>query len=373
MAQGREMTVWLHSPDQHQDARFYCFLVDALRRHAGARMASGNRPVPRMELPRQHESIWIDWNGVHILLDMSDHIFLFDIPALRQCDIYLKANLNRPIVEKVLARAGATDCLTKVRPFLFLPPAPFATYAFLERATRLLRNRRWLSFDFCHVVGVYNNPFLDGFPPGVVGDIAADPRTNHFWIRYQTQRALQGTGMRGFCRLTNRSNSALLDRAGVVRANMNTLTFLLAMLASRMTVLNTLPHAVFPWKAMESIALGIPFVVERRPQMAMPRGMELMPGQHYLEMLPELPGFDELAEPDDLRAYRLFPEIRLERLRERAEWLKGEILNRGRMSEMHAEVDAYRRRVLNPSFIARFFADTVAQAVAGKRETQCGA
>jgi hypothetical protein len=133
-----------------------------------------------------------------------------------------------------------------------------------------------------------------------------------------------------------------------------------------------LPHAVFPWKAMESIALGIPFVVERRPQIVMPKEFELAPGRHYLELLPELPGFDESAEPEDLRAYRLFPEIGLERLRERAEWLKGEISNHRHMAEMCAEVDAYRRRVFAPAFITQFFADTVAQVAAGERESQCG-
>ena len=335
-------------------------------------MAPGSRPVPRMELPRQHESTWIDWNGVQILVDMSDHIFLFDVPALRLCDVYLKANLNRPITQKVLAQANAMDCMAKVRPFLFLPPAPFAAYAFLEKATCLLRKGRWRPFDFCHVVGVYNNPFLDGTPPQVTDDIAADPRTNHFWVRYQTQRALQGTGMRGFCRLTNRGNAALVDRSGVVRVNMSNPAFLLAMLASRMTVLNTLPHAVFPWKAMESISLGIPFVVERRPQIAFPKGMELVPGQHYLELLPELPGLDESAEPDDLSAYRLFPEIRLERLRERAEWLKGEIRNQDRMAEMRVEVDAYRRRVLDPEFMVRFFTEMVLQSGNGKRDATWG-
>jgi hypothetical protein len=367
------MTVLLYPQDKRQDASFYCFLFDALTRHVGARMASGDRPLPRMEQPRQHESVWIEWDGIRVLVDMSDHIFLFDVAALRLCDVYLKANLNRPMAEKVLARAGAMDCLIKVRPFIFLPPARLAAYTHIERATRLLRKGSWRPFDFCHVVGVYNNPFLDGIPSEASMDIAADPRTNHFWTRYQIQRALQETGMKGFCRLTNRGNAALLDPGGVVRANLNNRTFLLAMLASRMTVLNTLPHVVFPWKALESMVLGVPFVAECRPQVMMPKAFELAPGRHYLELLPELPGLDESADPDDLRAYRLFPEIRLERLRERAEWLKGEIRSHGRMVEMRAEVDAYRRRVLNPSFIARFFADTVAQAAAGKGEPPCGA
>ncbi|MEI7436709.1 MAG: hypothetical protein WCL16_07885 [bacterium] len=366
------MAILLYPQDQHQDAGFYSFLFDALTRHAGARKAVGNRPLPRMQQPRQHESVWIEWNGIRVLVDMSDHIFLFDLPALRMCDVYLKANLNQPMAEKVLARAGAMDCHNKLRPFMFLPPARLAAYSGLERATRLLRKGRWRPFDFCHVVGVYNNPFLNGVPPEASMDITADPRTNHFWTRYQIQRALQNTGMKGFCRLTNRGNAALLDPKGVVKANLNNRTFQLAMLASRMTVLNTLPHALFPWKALESMALGIPFVAERRPQIMMPEALELVPGRHYLELLPELPGFAESADQDDLRAYRVFPEIRLERLRERAEWLKGEICNHGRMAEMLAEVDSYRRRVLNPPFIAQFFADTVAQAIKGKGVPACG-
>jgi hypothetical protein len=360
------MTVLIYPQDKHQDARFYCFLFDALARHVGARMAAGKRPVPRMEQPRQHESVWIEWDGIRALVDMSDHIFLFDVPALRLCDVYLKANLNRPMAEKILARAGAMDCLAKVRPFMFLPPARMAAYTTVERVTRLLRMGSWRPFDYCHVVGVYENPFLDGIPPEVSMDIAADPQTNHFWTRYQIQRALQETGMRGFCRLTNRGDTSLIDPGGVVRANLNNRHFLLAMLASRILVLNTLPHAVLPWKALESMILGIPFVAECRPHIIMPEALALAPGRHYLELLPELPGFDESAAPDELRAYRLFPEISLVRLRERAEWLKGEISNHKRMAEMNNEVDVYRRRVLNSAFLAHFFADTVAQAATGR-------
>lgn len=312
-----------------------------------------------MEHPRQHESVWIEWDGVQILVDMSDHVFLFDLPALEHCDLYVKANLNLPLAQKILVRAGLENHKAKLRPFLFLPPT-LAACGRLERILRPLRRRNWRPFDFCHVVGVYENPFLAGIPPEASRDIAANPQTNHFWMRCQIQRALQTSGMKGICRLTNRGNPDLLDAAGVVRANLDPRLFLFAMAASRMTVLNTLPHAVLPWKAMESLALGVPFVVERRPLAAMPPKLELVPGRHYLEFLPELPGFDQEVDPDDIRAYRLFPGIRLERLRERAEWLQAEIRNPERMAELRAEVDAYRRRVLVPEAIARHLADTVA-------------
>jgi len=365
------VSVFFHEPDARQDVGFYRFLIDALRRCAGARPVGGPRPLPRMEHPRQHESLWIDWNGVPVVVDMSDHIFLFDLPALERCGVYFKANLNPALAKKVLERSGAAAHAAKIRPFVFLP-ATLAGCARLASATAWARKSAWRPFDFFHVVGVYENPFLHGVPPEADMDIPAGLKTNHFWTRYQVQRALRETGMRGFCRLTNRSNSALLDAGGVVRANLDPRVFLLGMLASRMTVLNTLPHAVFPWKALESVALGIPFVVERRPLIAMPPPFDLVPGKHYLELLPELPGFDETAEPDDVRAYRLFPEIRLQRLRERAQWLKDEIRNPDRMAAMRAEVDAYRRRVLNPSFIVQFLAETVEQAAAERGESSCG-
>ena len=358
------MTILLHSPDERQDSGFYRFLFDALRDRYGARRVSGRRPLPRMEQPRQHESVWIEWEGVHVLLDMSDHVFLFDVKALRKCDVYLKANLNRDVAEKVLERAGASEDQKKIRPFVFLPPT-LASCARLEWITRPLRKQNGRPFDFCHIVGVYQNPFMAGIPPEAEQDIEADLGTTHFWVRYQIQRALLGAGLKGICRLTNRGDPALLDPRGVVRCNLPPPVFLASMLASRVTVLNTLPHAVFPWKALESVALGIPFVVERRPLISMPPEMELIPGRHYLELLPELPGFDASAEVEDPRAYRIFPEIRLARLRERAEWLKQEIRNRDRMDEMRFEVEAYRRRVLNPGFMARHVADAVAQA-AGK-------
>ena len=359
------MTILLHAPDERQDSGFYRFLFDALRDRHGARTVTGMRPLPRVEQPRQHESVWIEWEGVQVFLDMSDHVFLFDVPALRKCDVYLKANLNRDVAIKVLEKVGASEDQKKIRPFVFLPPT-LAGCARLEWITRAFRKGNGRLFDFCHIVGVYQNPFMGGIPPEAEQDIAADLGTTHFWVRYQIQRALRGAGLKGICRLTNRGDSSLLDLQGVVRANWPPPVFLASMLASRVTVLNTLPHAVFPWKALESVALGIPFVVERRPLISMPSEMELIPGRHYLELLPELPGFDASADVEDPKAYRIFPEIRLSRLRERAEWLKQEIRNRDRMDEMRFEVEAYRRRVLNPGFMARHVADAVAQA-AGKR------
>ena len=361
------MTLLLHAPDARQDSGFYRFLFDALRKHYDARWVTDGRPLPRMEQPRQHESVWIEWEGIQVLVDMSDHIFLFDVPALQRCDLYLKANLNVSLAHKVLAQAGASHHLSKIRPFVFLPPtlASCARLAWMSKPARALEMR---PFDFCHIVGVYQNPFMRGIPPETDKDIAPDLGTNHFWVRYQTQRALREAGLSGFCRLTNRGDTSLLDSRGVVRANLAPRLFLMAMLASRMTVLNTLPHAVFPWKAWESMALGIPFLVERRPLITMPPELELIPGQHFLELLPELPGFDESADVTDPKAYRIFPEIRLARLRERAAWLKQEIHNRDRMAEMRCEVEAYRRRVMNPRFIAQYLAGVVAQA-AGKGGT----
>ena len=65
------MTVILYPTDPRQEAGFYRFLFAALRRHAGARLASGPRPLPRLEQPRQHESVWIEWDGARILMDMG--------------------------------------------------------------------------------------------------------------------------------------------------------------------------------------------------------------------------------------------------------------------------------------------------------------
>ncbi|MBE0582434.1 MAG: hypothetical protein IH612_01585 [Desulfofustis sp.] len=356
------MSIFIYPPDAQQDKGFYSFLIESLQRCAGARMTADERPLPRLELPRRHESLWINWNGIRVLVDMSDHIFLFDLPALQLCDLYLKANLNVSMAERVLTAAGVMDCLHKVKPFLFLSPS-LGFCRRIEKVTRFTRMGRWRPFDFCHVVGVYNNPFLEGVPSAVEEDIPPDPEETHFWIRYQIQQALLSVGLKGFTRLTNRTNPALLDRGGVVRANMSIQMFLLAMMSSRVTVINTLPHAVFPWKVMESIALGIPFVVERRPQIVMPEEMELVPGEHYLELLPELPDLDKNAAPEELKSYRLFPRILLERLKERAEWLKGELRDRERMTYMLAAVESYRKHVLTPEFISVFFADQVKGAV----------
>ena len=157
------MTVILYPTDPRQEAGFYRFLFAALRRHAGARLASGPRPLPRLEQPRQHESVWIEWDGARILMDMSDHVFLFDLPALERCDLYFKANLNPALARKILVRAGLENHAAKLRPYLFLPPT-LAGCARLERCLRPLRRGNGRPFDFCHVVASTRIPFSPGCP-----------------------------------------------------------------------------------------------------------------------------------------------------------------------------------------------------------------
>lgn len=342
------MAILLYPPDAQQDAGFYRYLFDALRTCAGARDAKDPRPTPRMTQPYRHESAWIEYEGVRVLVDMSDHIFLFDLPALRQCDLYLKANLNERVARRVLDANGMGAEYAKLRPYLFLPPT-------LDRCRRLRKLAAPVRFfprpfDVCHIVGVYRNPFLEGDPAEAEQGVPADAVATHFWVRYQVQRTIRESGLRGMLRLTSRCNPAIEDPRGIVRPNVSNERFLLSMIASRLCVVNTLPHAVFPWKVLESVMLEVPFVVERAPLITMPEDFALIPGRHYLELLPELPDFEDLPVTD-IRSCRLAPAIPLERLRERARWLRSQVRDRRVMAGLEDAVRDYARNTLRPQNI----------------------
>ena len=81
------------------------------------------------------------------------------------------------------------------------------------------------------------------------------------------------------------------------------------MVDSRFTMINTLPHALLPWKASESLMLGRPFIVERSPLVEMPEPFQLRPNVHYLEMFPGFGDFDDNADIEDPHSYRILDRL----------------------------------------------------------------
>jgi hypothetical protein len=217
------------------------------------------------------------------------------------------------------------------------------------------------------VVGVYANPLREGqrsvFEPG---GGAGQPGPYHFWIRRHTQEALQAAGLSGCYRLASRGNPAIEDGQNV-RPNLGNRRFLWEMLRARFVVVNTLPHAVFPWKVTESLALGRPMLIERPPLVEQPAPFALREGEHFLSLMPECGGFDAGAPIDDPRSYRVLGPVDLAALRARARELAARVRDPEVVAHMTAAVRRYAREALAPETVAKHVCEVVARAASEPR------
>lgn len=336
---------------------FYGFFLSALARYKGATPTSEPRPLPRLTQPREHESAWIRVDGRLVFFDMSDHVFFYDIEALKRCDVYFKANLNWPVTDRVLAKAGESAHRGKIAPFLF----------FADQLDKYPRRRAWnafwhgntRAFDVCHVTGVYVNHVNDGSPsPFVNPDSPITPANYHFWIRYHTQQAMKQAGISGCYRLTSRANRHIED-GSTVYPNISQREFARRIFDARMTVVNTLPHAVLPWKATESLAMGRPLVLDTTPLIEIPEPFTLVKGSHYLELFPGLGDFDPGAPLDDPASYRILTRLTPATLLERATWLKSMLADHDRIEAMTEAANRYAREILTKPVVADYICDRI--------------
>ncbi len=329
------------------EAGFFRTLFRALK-GAGAEV-SAERPFPSAnEGGRHHEGAWARIGGALVFFDMSDHVFDFDRNGLEKADLYLKANLNRCVADRVLGGIEGGKALAgKLRPFTFLPPS----LPLCRRIGRINSRRILPARDLFHVVGVYENPPRDGVPdPFGEPGTKVPPHVMHFWIRYHFSRAIQGLPVSARTRLTSRGNRSIED-GGTVRPNLNHQIYLLEMARSGFTVLNTFPHAVYPWKALESVALGRPFVLEREPLIDVPEAFRLRPGEHFLEVLPGFGGFDGAASLGDPASYRILDIPHPEAIRKGFETVAAVCRDRDRMEAMGEACRMFARERLTPGFL----------------------
>jgi len=336
---------------------FYGFFLSALTRYKGAKPNRKPRPLPRLTAPREHESAWIQVDGHLVFFDMSDHVFLYDIEALKLCDVYFKANLNWPVTDRVLTRTEVTGHRGKIVPFMF----------FADQLDQYPRHRAWntfwhgkkRSYDVCHVTGVYMNPVRDEAPSIFLDSTAPiTPANYHFWIRYHTQKALKQAGISGCYRLTSRANKQIEDHAAV-HPNMSQHEFARRIFDSRLTVVNTLPHAVLPWKATESLAMGRPLVLDTAPLIEIPAPFTLQAGLHYLELFPDIGGFDLKADLDTPSSYRILTRLTPSAFTERAIWLRRILADQAQIEAMTEAADHYARTILTKPVVADYICDQV--------------
>jgi hypothetical protein len=328
----------LFEPHFEQTNDFFRFLYRALRECAAAVGIDDPRPLPKVEKPRAHESAWIRCDGQLVFFDMSDHIFSFDFQALERCAVYFKTNLNRKLAETILQDRHCGQHLDKLRPFFSLA-GNLNLYNPRDWRNRLgVRQRR---LDLCHIVGLYENLIAQSLHPPKAGD-PVGPAHYHYWIRVQTRLALQDAGFTGYYRLTSRGNASIED--DLIRPNISQRSYMRRMLECRFTVINTLPHALPPWKISESIAMERPFIIERKPLIELPEEFSLNPDEHYIELLPDWGAFDEGADIDSAHRYRVLQYPSEDDLREACASLKEKLEDNDRYLYMTEKIQNFSRR-----------------------------
>lgn len=355
------MKIRIYEPARREEG-FFHVVYQSLLRCKGARFTPDPRPLPLVMSPRQHTSAWMTFDGHPVLFDMNDHVFFYDLAALERCEVYFKANLNWEVTDKVLQAAGLTSLRHKIQPFFFFSPNPARDRAW--RRINWFRHRNRPRYDVCHVVGVYRNDLMTGTPtpfaPGVQAPL--DPAAYHFWIRYHTQDALRAAGISGYYRLTSRGNHAIEDHRTVF-PNLTAWPYSKRLIDGRLTMVNTLPHAVLPWKAAESLAMGRPLIFERAPLAEMPEPFGLKKDVHYLELFPEVGGFDAAATIDHPASYRVLNPVDPRHFTARAEWLREVLADRSRIEGLTEKAREYASTVLVEGVVADFICDRVAPLI----------
>lgn len=342
---------------------FFRYFLSALVEHAGARPTSEPRPLPKMMLPREHESAWARFDDALVFFDMSDHIHLIDFDALRLCRVYFKANLCRPVARRLLAEHHALDLEQKLVPFTFFSEG-------LDDFFRDARRRAFWrldrpAYDVCFVMGVYENPFMKGErSPFDDPSIPMTPASCHFWIRWHLQDEMRRAGLEGKYRLTSRANRAIEDGKHVF-SNLSRRAFSRAITRGRVTAVCTLPHAVFPWKVSESFALGRPILLDCEPITEIPDQFRPLEGVHYITLLGKLPGPEMSASWEDPRAYRVLPRITPKDIRAAIEKIRPILQDKDRLLAMGCSAQKFAETAYRPERVARYICDTVYALVRG--------
>jgi hypothetical protein len=356
------MKIELFEPYLAQEKGIFQYLFCALIHSRGAKLVFEPRPLPRLVKPREHSSAWARFDGHLVFFDFSDHVFLYDAKALKKCDVYFKANLHLGVTRKVLEKDGSQEHESKILPFVWFAPS-LAAYRPDSLIKRLMFLGTKPSQDVCHIVGVYDNylakgeksVFVSGGPP-------VDPARYHFWMRYHVQQVLRDAGLSGYYRLTSRGNRDIEDNQTIF-PNLSGRKFMKAMVKSRFTMINTLPHALLPWKASESLMLGRPFIVERSPLVEIPEPFQLRPNVHYLEMFPGFGDFDDKAVIDDLHSYRILDRLYLDQFLVGAEKIAAAVKDRELVEYMTEQVRQYSATMLSPGFVADFVCGQVEKRI----------
>lgn len=336
--------ITLYESRHLSEGGFFRFLFRAIRSNEAEVEVKEGRPVEAWRDARGvHDGAWVDWKGKKVFFDMSDHVFQFDEKAWEEADLYFKANLNRDIARDVVG----TSEETKLRSFCFFPP----TLPRCVHYRRLAQILPWRKRSLCHIVGVYENP-CEGNPDRSApeaGEILS-PNVMHFWIRKAFRDAIYENFTDAFSRLTSRGNSEIEDGL-TVQSNLKQPHFLWKILTSKFCVLNTYPHAVYPWKAFESLALGVPFIVESGPLIEIPEAFRPVKDRHFLQVLPDPPVFESPYRDENASTYRVVVFPGMEAIRRGIEEVQRKVMDGELVGEMRRNARDFARSRLSAEFL----------------------
>ncbi|MGE9289836.1 MAG: hypothetical protein ACQKBT_02525 [Puniceicoccales bacterium] len=359
----------LHESRHLQEPGFFRTLFRALQRSEANVRIQEERPFPRASDERgMHDGAWISWDGARVFVDMSDHVFQFDPIALREADLYLKANLHRGVAAKVFAEKGLVDPGDRLQPYTFLAPG-LPRCRQIRRVLSLsgIRRRLRRPGTICHVVGVYENLKRDGESIPAEGEVLS-PSQMHFWIRQEFAETLRERAMPGSTvRLVSRGNPAIEDGRWVL-PNLSYRRFLLSILRADALVLNTFPHALYPWKAFEAVALGVPVVAEMSPLVECPSRYQLRAGSEMAEVLPGVGDFDRNLPLSNPASYRVLRWPGREALREGIASVLDEVKKPESWQERRRGVHRFSKEQLSDCGIAKNFRGWVDGKLAASNE-----
>lgn len=305
---------------------------------------------------REHLSTVVKFEGKLLVFDLSDHAFLWDTGALDNCDVYFKANLNWKIAERYIGEHLSESNRQKIAPFMLFTHSLFK-----------VNRMKWCyslgammeKYDVCQITGIYRNYLLDNhggdaFP--LASSKSADEY--HFWIRYLTHKYLEESGVNSFTRLTSKGQKDQEDRNSVF-GTVNKHEYLRKMCASRFKFVNVMPHALYPWKATESVIMETPLILDHDTMMELPEPFLLRENEHFISLLGKRFDFDSGLDLEDPHSYRLLNLVESAEFSEAMESLIERINDAELHKYMKHQVIALKKRLIDPSNLLRYILSLV--------------
>ena len=295
------------------------------------------RPKKNKFSPRTHISMWADINDELYFFDKSDHIQEIDINALLICEKYFKDNYNKSIIYKILKKYELLSYQDKIKPF-------FPTCDVTKFYERALNTNFSYKYDIAQILSLYTSPdkiFTHEYRKSY------RHAYDHGFIRYNTFQLLNGlSDLNVYINLSSKDKSWNYPH---YFHYLDFLQYSKELLSSKIAVVNTIPHRIFPWKVTEMICLGIPIAIDERPITQFPHFIKLNPNEHYLEIFPGISYLNEdlNLDPFDISSYSaLLNTYDIDNYKKLFNDFHNQITNESLINHLHRNVLKFRDNIL---------------------------